>query len=542
MTDENGYIGRTIGNYRIIRQLGRGGFAEVYLGEHTYLNTPVAVKMLHTRIASEELEAFLKEARTVARLLHPHIVRVTDFGVEGETPFLVMDYAPNGTLRQQHIKGTRLPLATIVKYVRQIADALQYAHDEKFIHRDIKPENMLLGRRNEVLLSDFGLALVAQSSRSQSTQDVVGTIAYMSPEQIQGKPRPASDQYSLGVVVYEWLCGERPFRGSFTELCTQHMFASPQPLRKKGLAIPFAVEQAVLTALAKDPKQRFINVQTFADALEQASQLKETTVTLETASLDPSQAELAEVQPSPTMQSDVESSPFKTILHSSGSYSTVEVKLATEPPDEKPIDSGNRDRKGKVWSIGRPQIVTIVLGAVLFGVLSHLLIVFPGLGFIEILPAILILLFFGVVFGPWVGFLTGSFGYLIGFSMSSLGFKWYWNLGNVHASSLQSVFWNYDVGIALIGFIAGLAILKTKGFYNNARSIATADFIGAIGSVVGLGFLTYSYIVILNLPYNTLAQATGQFIHLALPTMTFGLILLPILLFGYNTMVERRRR
>ena len=100
-----------------------------------------------------------------------------------------MDYAPNGTLRKLHPKGSSLAIATIVTYVKQVADALQYAHDEKLIHRDIKPENMLVGRRHEVLLSDFGIALVAQSSRYQSTQDVIGTVVYMSPEQIQGKPR-----------------------------------------------------------------------------------------------------------------------------------------------------------------------------------------------------------------------------------------------------------------------------------------------------------------------------------------------------------------
>src|SRR5207249_6407271 len=123
----------------------------------------------------------------------------------------------------------------------------------KLIHRDVKPENMLVGRRNEILLSDFGIAVVTQSSRYQSTQDVTGTISYMAPEQIQGKPRPASDQYSLGIAVYEWLCGDRPFHGSFTELCTQHMFALPQPLSEKVSAISPDVEQVVLTALEKDP-------------------------------------------------------------------------------------------------------------------------------------------------------------------------------------------------------------------------------------------------------------------------------------------------
>src|SRR5438270_2112593 len=158
-------VGQQLGNYRLLRLLGQGGFAEVYLGEHIYLDTPAAIKVLHTRLASDEVEHFQTEARTVARLVHPHIVRVLDYGVEGSTPFLVVDYAPNGTLRQRHPRGAALPLPTVVSYVVQIADALQYAHEQKVIHRDVKPENILMVRRNEVLLSDFGIALVTQSSR-----------------------------------------------------------------------------------------------------------------------------------------------------------------------------------------------------------------------------------------------------------------------------------------------------------------------------------------------------------------------------------------
>ncbi len=182
---------------------------------------------------------------------------------------------------------------TIVSYVQQIAEALHYAHDEKLIHRDIKPENMLIGRRNEVLLSDFGIALLAQTSLYQSTQDVIGTVAYMAPEQIQGKPRPASDQYALGIVVYEWLSGDRPFRGSFTELCAQHMFASPPPLREKSATISPEVEQVVQTALAKDPHQRFASVQAFATALKQASEPPEIpTLAPSSQSIEPTVASL----------------------------------------------------------------------------------------------------------------------------------------------------------------------------------------------------------------------------------------------------------
>ena len=264
-------VGQQLGNYRLVRLLGSGGFAQVYLGEHVRLHTQAAIKVLQTQIAASDRDSFLTEAQTIAHLEHPHIVRVFDFDVAEGIPFLVMSYAPNGTLRQRHPKGTQLPLPTIITYVKQLANALQYAHDEKLIHRDVKPENMLVGRRNEVLLSDFGIALIAQSSRFQSTQDVIGTVAYMAPEQIQGKPRPASDQYSLAIVVYEWLCGDRPFSGSFTELCTQHMYATPAPLHEKVPTIPPGVEYVVLTALAKDPRQRFASVQVFATAFEQAS-------------------------------------------------------------------------------------------------------------------------------------------------------------------------------------------------------------------------------------------------------------------------------
>ncbi|HEX6479683.1 MAG TPA: serine/threonine-protein kinase [Ktedonobacteraceae bacterium] len=264
-------VGQQFGNYRIMRLLGEGGFAEVYLGEHLHLGTQAAIKVLHTQLTSDDVEQFRSEARTIARLEHPNIIRVLDFGIEGKTPYLVMSYAPNGTLRQYHGKGVALPLATVVTYVRQVADALQYAHDQKVIHRDVKPENMLLGRRHEVLLSDFGIALVTQSSRYQGTHDIVGTVAYMAPEQIQGKPRPASDQYSLGVVVYEWITGERPFQGSFTEVAVQHAIAAPPPLHQKLPTIPRDVELVVLTALAKAPEQRFANIQAFANALEQVS-------------------------------------------------------------------------------------------------------------------------------------------------------------------------------------------------------------------------------------------------------------------------------
>jgi VCBS repeat-containing protein len=270
MTDR---IGQSVGKYRLTRVLGKGGFAEVYLGTHLHLGSQAAVKLLLAPLASaSEIAQFRREAQTIAALVHPNIVRVLDFDVEGDTPYLVMDYAPNGSLRQRLPAATPLPAASLAPVLAQVADALQSAHDQHLVHRDIKPENMLVGRRNEVLLSDFGIAIAAQSTSQQKTQGVAGTAAYMAPEQLQGKPRPASDLYALGVVAYEWLTGTRPFVGSFTEVASQHLFTPPPPLRAHAPDLSPAVEQVVLTALAKDPKERFSSVHAFTTAFIQASE------------------------------------------------------------------------------------------------------------------------------------------------------------------------------------------------------------------------------------------------------------------------------
>jgi peptide/nickel transport system substrate-binding protein len=267
-------LGQQFGNYRLIAVVGQGGYAEVYLGQHIRLDLQASIKVLHAHLTGSEAEHFQQEAQTIARLAHPSIIRVFDFDVQDGTPFLVMDYAPNGSLRQRYPKGSLVPIPQIVSFVKQMSAALQYAHEKKFIHRDVKPENMLIGQHQEVLLSDFGIATITHSTSSlnASAEGTSGTLAYMAPEQIEGHPRPASDQYALGVVVYEWLCGERPFEGSVSELMAQHLSMSPPSLRERVPTIPAEIEQVVLRALAKNPKARFASVAAFRAALEQASQ------------------------------------------------------------------------------------------------------------------------------------------------------------------------------------------------------------------------------------------------------------------------------
>ncbi len=311
-------IGQQLGKYRLVRLIGQGSFAEVYLGEHVLLGTQAAVKVLQTRLtAPGEFEHFQQEASIIAHLEHPHIVRVLDFDVQEDTPFLIMAYAPGGTLRQRHSRGVPLPLSTIVDYLEQVAEGLQYAHEHKVIHRDIKPENLLIGPNQEILLSDFGVALLAQSSRFQSTQEVAGSPLYMAPEQLQGKPRLASDQYALGIVVYEWLCGRCPFEGSFSEIASQHLLTPPLPLAQKIPSISPELDQVVLTALEKDPYRRFGSVRAFANAFEQACRI---TPHMPPAYRDPSAGSASDA-PSPT-PSDV---------HGPSASSTIPAGISTPP-------------------------------------------------------------------------------------------------------------------------------------------------------------------------------------------------------------------
>jgi len=333
------HLGQQLGNYHLIRLLGHGGFADVYLGEHIHLNTLAAIKVLDTRLTGDEIAQFRHEARTIARLEHPHIVRVLDFGVDDRIPFLVMSYAPNGSLRQRHLKGTRLPPEHIVPYVKQVAAALQYAHNEKLIHRDVKPENMLLNRNNEILLSDFGLAMTTSSSSHESPRDASGTIAYMAPEQARGNPRPASDQYALGITVYEWICGTRPFNGSYEEVAIQHVLDPPTPLHEFIPTIPYALEEVVLKALAKDPHQRFACIQDFADAFEQACQGGEVHIEVRqhTSPISPSKPIAI---PTPPHQENA----FSTDRSHAGM-----VYAVAWSPDRRHIASGGHDRMVHIW-------------------------------------------------------------------------------------------------------------------------------------------------------------------------------------------------
>jgi WD40 repeat protein/serine/threonine protein kinase len=266
-------LGQRLGDYRLVRLLGSGGFADVYEAEHLHLGTKAAIKILKGDLSPEQIEELRQEARLVMELDHPHIVRVLTFSVEHSLPYLVMSYAPGGSLDAHHPCGTPLPMETVLSYVRQVAEALQYAHDHHIVHRDIKPENVLLSKDGRLLLADFSIALVGGTRQEYQSQEIIGTWRYMAPEQFEGNPVPASDQYALAVMTYRWLCGELPFtgEGNIYALSYQHKNASPPSLRKMLPTISPAIEKVIMKALAKKPEERFASMQAFADALEQAS-------------------------------------------------------------------------------------------------------------------------------------------------------------------------------------------------------------------------------------------------------------------------------
>ncbi|MBA2391305.1 MAG: serine/threonine protein kinase [Ktedonobacteraceae bacterium] len=268
-------VGLKLGNYRLVRLVGHGGFADVYLGEHVYLKTEAAIKVLHTRLPDKVLQKFLAEACNHARLNHPNIVHVLDFGIENTIPFLAMHYAPHGTLRQRYPTGTVLEAHTIVSHVKQITSALQYAHNRNIIHRDIKPENMLLSDEDAIMLSDFGLSIALRNLHNRNIPSLfsqgtltAGTTTYMAPEQFSGTPYYASDQYGLATLVYEWFCGTPPFVGSDLQTAVKHMYKEPPLMREIVPVLDPAIESVVMRALAKNPQQRFASVRDFADALE----------------------------------------------------------------------------------------------------------------------------------------------------------------------------------------------------------------------------------------------------------------------------------
>jgi len=279
MTDTNRLTAALAGRYRIERELGAGGMATVYLAQDLRHDRKVAVKVMKSEVsAGLAADRFLREIRTTANLQHPNIVPVFDSGsVPGPdgsvlSLYFVMPLIEGETLRERLQRDTRLPVEEAIRLVRELADALQYAHEAGILHRDLKPENVMLSR-GHALLADFGIAHTAASdadNRLTGTGLSIGTPAYMSPEQATGEREltPASDVYGLGAILFELLTGAPPFTGPTPQAILVKRFTNQAPpLRSLRSDAPPSCELAVARALATDPEQRFATAAAFAAAI-----------------------------------------------------------------------------------------------------------------------------------------------------------------------------------------------------------------------------------------------------------------------------------
>lgn len=257
-------MGRQLRNYEVQGEVGRGGMAVVYRAVHTELDRTVAIKELQSSFRSDEemVERFKREAKAVASLVHPNIVQIYDFWWNKNGCYLVMEYIDGVDLKEILRKCGRFPVPVVVAIGSLLCDALAYAHGQGIIHRDVKLSNILISKKGAVKLADFGIAQILHAQDLTPSGVRVGTPAYMSPEQIQGRVlEPTSDLFSLGVVFYEMLTGRKPFpEGSDTQMIYQVLHARPRPLRGLNPRVPFRLQRAILRCLKKKPGRRFADM------------------------------------------------------------------------------------------------------------------------------------------------------------------------------------------------------------------------------------------------------------------------------------------
>ncbi len=272
MTSGNEYIGKQIGNYRITGPLDAGAFGSVYKGVHIYLsNREVAIKMMHHTHLGEEHEraSFLQEAQFLELLKHPNILPIYDVGIDEGTPYIVAEFASNGSLRDlmKSYKPQLTPLEETLTILSQVGQALEYVHEQNIVHRDLKPENILFDARKDALLADFGIAVFLETTKTKYV-DVIGSPLYMAPEQFEGFASRRSDQYALACIGYELLTGEPPFTGQHAVIIgMKHQMEAPIPPRQHNPTIPEYMEKALLRALAKERSERFPDMNAFLAAL-----------------------------------------------------------------------------------------------------------------------------------------------------------------------------------------------------------------------------------------------------------------------------------
>lgn len=257
--------------YEIIRSIGEGGMANVYLAHDIILDRKVAIKILRGDLAGDEkfVRRFQREALSASSLSHPNIVEMYDVGEDNGTYYIVMEYVEGMTLKQLIKKRGSISLSEAIDIMLQITDGIKEAHDSYIIHRDLKPQNILIKENGEIKITDFGIAMALNSTQLTQTNSVMGSVHYLPPEQASGKGATIkSDIYSMGILFYELLTGTLPFKGdNAVEIALKHMKSEIPSVCKINDSIPQSVENIILKATAKNPKNRYETVEAMHDDL-----------------------------------------------------------------------------------------------------------------------------------------------------------------------------------------------------------------------------------------------------------------------------------
>ncbi|MDQ3548524.1 MAG: serine/threonine protein kinase, partial [Chloroflexota bacterium] len=280
-----GLVGTRLGGYVLRRMIARGGMGVVYEGYQESLARPVAIKILYPHLSDDPgfRERFQREARALAQLTHPHIVRVIDFDVSEKYVYMIMELVTGHSLRDELIRlrnqGQVMGIPRTMEILQAVGLALTFAHERGFVHRDVKPGNVLIDEEGQVFLTDFGLVKLEEVAGVTATGAVMGTPEYMSPEQFLATSTagPAADQYALAVVAYEMLVGRVPFQAPTpVGLLQKHLQEEPPSILTIDANLPRSVEPVIRRGLAKDPNARYPNVSTFVRDLHAS-----TTTTME---------------------------------------------------------------------------------------------------------------------------------------------------------------------------------------------------------------------------------------------------------------------
>ncbi len=257
--------------YEIIKNIGEGGMANVYLAHDVILERQVAIKVLRGDLANDEkfVRRFQREALSASSLSHPNIVEMYDVGEDNGNYYIVMEYVDGKTLKQLIKKRGALTLSETIDIMLQLTDGISHAHDSYIIHRDLKPQNILIQENGEIKITDFGIAMALNSTQLTQTNSVMGSVHYLPPEQASGKGSTIkSDVYSMGILFYELLTGSLPFKGeNAVEIALKHMKEPLPSLREKVPSIPQSVENIILKSTAKNPKNRYSTAHEMHDDL-----------------------------------------------------------------------------------------------------------------------------------------------------------------------------------------------------------------------------------------------------------------------------------